>query len=138
MANEQSTTETREIERRWIREALDFKYGFAKKEDLDKATREWPEGYDQVQRTNLQHTAETFRDLYERGKASVVVPEGKVIFRCDGCGKLETGSFTRGDAHKPHDWFSRGDEDGTQLACDRTCIVKIAKESGKTAAILPV
>ena len=63
----------------------------------------------------------------------------RVIFVCDGCGKQEDGFFSRhGDAFKPADWYARTDDDGTQLACSRPCIDKIAKASGKTSVVLPV
>lgn len=62
-----------------------------------------------------------------------------VIFVCDGCGEQRPGSFTRmGDAVKPHQWFMRGDDDGTQTACSRECIKRIAEASGKTSVVLPI
>ena len=62
-----------------------------------------------------------------------------VIYECDGCGKQVAGSFNaRGDAYKPHVWFQRSDDDGTQLACSRECIKKTAEKSGKTSVVLPI
>jgi hypothetical protein len=43
-----------------------------------------------------------------------------------------------GAAFKPRDWFSRSDDDGTQVACSRECIDKIAEKTGKTRVILPI
>jgi hypothetical protein len=40
--------------------------------------------------------------------------------------------------HKPRSWYERTDEDGTQTACSRECIEKIAEKTGKTAVVLPV
>jgi hypothetical protein len=63
----------------------------------------------------------------------------KVIFICDGCGKQQEGYFTRmGDAFKPNSWYLCTDEDGTQVACSRECIDKIALKSGKTRVIIPI
>lgn len=53
---------------------------------------------------------------------------------CDGCGRRE--AVTR--FAKPYHWFSREDEDGVQLACDRRCIERTAKDSGKTGLVLPI
>ena len=62
-----------------------------------------------------------------------------VEFICDGCGKRGAGMSNRlGDWFKPHSWYSRTDDDGTQLACSRPCIEKIAKASGKTDVVLPI
>lgn len=62
-----------------------------------------------------------------------------VEFICDGCGKREPGTFNRmGDALKPRLWYQRGDDDGTQMACSRECIDKIAEETGKTDVVLPI
>lgn len=58
---------------------------------------------------------------------------------CDGCGKrapMEKGAL--GTWHKPRHWYERSDDHGIQTACSRQCIEKIAKESGKTACVLPV
>lgn len=59
-------------------------------------------------------------------------------FICDGCGK-EAPSENMPHGHfKPRSWFQRGDKDGTQDACCRECIEKIAAKSGKTGLVLPV
>jgi hypothetical protein len=58
---------------------------------------------------------------------------------CDGCGKrapMIQGSLGRW--HKPSKWFERSDGDGTQTACSRECIKKIAEKSGKTDVVLPI
>jgi hypothetical protein len=61
------------------------------------------------------------------------------LFRCDGCGKQEAGSSNRhGYWFKPHEWFQRTDDEGTQLACSRKCIDAIAEASGKTSVVLPI
>lgn len=63
----------------------------------------------------------------------------QVTFRCDGCGRLEPGTFNRmGDALKPSRWYQRSDDDGSQLACSRACIDKIAEASGKTRVVRPI
>jgi len=63
----------------------------------------------------------------------------QVTFRCDGCGALAAGSFSRGGNWlKPQSWFERSDKDGAQLACSRACIDKVAKDSGKTGCVLPI
>lgn len=65
-------------------------------------------------------------------------------FICDGCGKRTMAViWPRGDNgwHKPGAWFQRQDADGERLiqdACSRTCIERIAQESGKTSVVLPV
>lgn len=62
-----------------------------------------------------------------------------VEFICDGCGKRQVVAGTRqGDFFKPHDWYQRTDDDGTQTACSRECIEKVAAKSGKTAVVLPI
>jgi len=62
-----------------------------------------------------------------------------VKFICDGCGKEQNGTFNRtGNAFKPRSWFQRGDDDGTQTACSRACIDKVAGATGKTACVLPI
>lgn len=62
-----------------------------------------------------------------------------VKFICDGCGKEEAGFFNRmGDAFKPSHWFTRSDDDGTQVVCSRACIKRVAEESGKTDLVLPI
>jgi hypothetical protein len=53
---------------------------------------------------------------------------------CDGCGRREQVKRFA----KPWEWFSREDEDGVQLACDRRCIESTAKASGKTGTVLPI
>lgn len=59
-------------------------------------------------------------------------------FICDGCGKRQAVKATRhGDWFKPSSWFERGDEDGTQTACSRECVAKIAEKTGKTSVVLP-
>lgn len=63
----------------------------------------------------------------------------KVIFVCDGCGCQEEGFFNgNGDAVKPRHWFQRSDKEGVQMACSRTCIDKVAKQSGKTSLVSPI
>ncbi len=55
---------------------------------------------------------------------------------CDGCGKrapMWAGRF--GDWHKPQEWYQRSDEDGTQMACSRQCIEKVAS---KTDLVSPI
>lgn len=65
--------------------------------------------------------------------------EVSVKFVCDGCGKEAAGSFNRlGSSFKPDSWFSRSDDDGTQMACSRECIDKIAAATGKTGVVLPI
>lgn len=62
-----------------------------------------------------------------------------VEFICDGCGKRQAVAGTRsGDFLKPRDWFQRTDDDGTQIACSRECIEKVANATGKTAVVLPI
>jgi hypothetical protein len=64
---------------------------------------------------------------------------GGVEFVCGGCGRREGGWFNRGgDALKPTGWYSRTDDDGTQVACGRHCIEQIAKATAKTACVLPI
>lgn len=64
----------------------------------------------------------------------------KATITCDGCGKEAPMRFfgVPGAFHKPTHWFMREDKDGSQVACSRECIEKIAKETGKTACVLPV
>jgi len=63
----------------------------------------------------------------------------QVLFICDGCGVMQQGFFGRyGQAFKPPKWFQRTDDDGTQLACSRECIDRIAKETGKSRVVLPI
>lgn len=53
---------------------------------------------------------------------------------CDGCGKRAPMWANRvGNWFKPSNWYQRTDEDGTQVACSRECIEKIADKTGKTA-----
>ncbi len=60
-------------------------------------------------------------------------------FICDGCGRREPGQANRfGDWFKPSHWFQRADADGTQTACSRECIEKVAAKSGKTSIVLPI
>lgn len=60
-------------------------------------------------------------------------------FICDACGKRAPGFANRmGDWFKPCAWFSRSDEDGTQLACSRECITILAEKTGKTSVVLPI
>ena len=62
-----------------------------------------------------------------------------VEFICDGCGRHESGWFNRsGQAFKPSEWYQRTDEDGTQVACSRQCLEKVAEKTGKTAVVLPI
>lgn len=63
----------------------------------------------------------------------------RVIFVCDGCGCQEDGGFNRmGAAFKPGQWYQRSDDDGTQLACSRSCLKIVSEKSGKTSVVLPV
>lgn len=58
---------------------------------------------------------------------------------CDGCGKRKPmWSNRQGEWIKPGSWYERTDEDGTQTACCRECIEKIAEKTGKTKCVLPV
>lgn len=59
-------------------------------------------------------------------------------FICDGCGVRKAGESNGLNWFKPRDWFERSDKDGTQTACSRDCIDKIAEQTGKTSVILPV
>ncbi len=60
-------------------------------------------------------------------------------FICDACGKRKPGWSSRGgEWFKPNDWYERTDDDGTQTACSRDCIKKIAEKTGKTDLVLPV
>lgn len=59
-------------------------------------------------------------------------------FICDGCGKRERVPHWPGGWFKPKDWFERSDDDGSQVACSRECIDKIAAATGKTNVILPL
>lgn len=60
-------------------------------------------------------------------------------FICDGCGKREVGKALRsGGWSRPSDWYERTDEDGTQTACSRECIRRVAEKSGKTDLVLPI
>jgi len=62
-----------------------------------------------------------------------------VTWECCGCGKRAHGSFGRGmESFKPHDWFSRRDDEGVQVTCSRECIDKVATASGKTGCVLPI
>lgn len=58
---------------------------------------------------------------------------------CDGCGKRALMVPGRnGSWHKPGSWFERTDNDGTQTACSRECIEKIAEKTGKTSVVIPI
>jgi hypothetical protein len=60
------------------------------------------------------------------------------LFTCDGCGRQAPGYANRhGHWFKPHEWYQRTDQDGTQLACSRACIETVAVQTGKTPAVLP-
>lgn len=59
-------------------------------------------------------------------------------FTCDGCGKKAPGFSAHGQWFKPSQWFERSDDDGIQTACSRPCIDTIAKNSGKTAVVIPL
>ena len=62
-----------------------------------------------------------------------------VEFICDGCKKRAPGWANRqGDWFKPSRWYQRTDDDGTQLACSRECIEKVAEETKKTSVVLPI
>jgi hypothetical protein len=57
---------------------------------------------------------------------------------CDGCGKRAPAISTRdGRWLKPRTWYERTDDEGTQTACSRECIDKIAERTGKTKVVLP-
>lgn len=58
-------------------------------------------------------------------------------FICDGCGARQRVGHFPGGWFKPNSWYERSDGDGSQIACSRECIEKIAKESGKTNCVLP-
>lgn len=60
-----------------------------------------------------------------------------VEYICDGCGKREPAANMPHGFFKPARWFERGDEHGTQVACSRECIAKIAQKTGKTAVVAP-
>jgi hypothetical protein len=58
---------------------------------------------------------------------------------CDGCGKRAAMTANRhGDWFKPAGWLQRTDDDGTQVACSRQCVDKVAETSGKTGCIIPL
>lgn len=60
-------------------------------------------------------------------------------FICDECGKRAPGeSNYYGGWFKPRQWYQRSDKDGTQLACSRECIDKVAEKTGKTKCVLPI
>lgn len=60
-------------------------------------------------------------------------------FICDGCGRRQAVKASRqGGWFKPGDWYERTDEGGTQTACSRECIRKIADSTGKTDLVLPI
>ena len=62
-----------------------------------------------------------------------------VIFICDGCSKQAVGRDTvLNGFRKPDEWYQRSDKDGTQVACSRLCVARIAEKSGKTSVILPI
>ncbi len=62
-----------------------------------------------------------------------------VEFICDGCGKRSPGWANRmGSWFKPNSWYERTDDDGTQTACSRKCIAKVAEQTDKTSVVLPV
>lgn len=62
-----------------------------------------------------------------------------VEYICDGCGKRAIVAATRNGLYfKPHNWYDRSDDDGTQTACSRECIKIIAEKSGKTDIVLPI
>jgi hypothetical protein len=61
-----------------------------------------------------------------------------VKFICEGCGKEVFGVHYPGGWFKPNSWYERSDKDGAQIACSRECIEKVAKETNKTAVVLPV
>lgn len=58
-------------------------------------------------------------------------------FICDGCGARQKVRHYPGGWFKPHDWYERSDDDGSQIACSRKCIEYIAKASGKTDVVAP-
>lgn len=60
-----------------------------------------------------------------------------VEFICDGCGKRASGTNRFGSHFKPSDWYERGDDDGSQLACSRECVKRIAAKTGKPDTVLP-
>lgn len=57
---------------------------------------------------------------------------------CDGCGKEEPAVQYPTGWSKPPSWFQRTDKDGTQDACSRECIKRIAERTGKTSVVLPI
>lgn len=70
--------------------------------------------------------------------ADALAVSAQVVFRCDGCGKRESGYFAGYDWHKPEHWFARSDREGAQLACSRACIEGVANASGKTGVVVPL
>lgn len=59
-------------------------------------------------------------------------------FVCDGCGKEAEGSVNRqGQWFKPSAWYQRTDDNGTQLACSRECIDRVAEKTGATRVVVP-
>ena len=61
-----------------------------------------------------------------------------VLYVCDGCGHQAKAENLSHGFFKPRSWFVRGDKDGSQVACSRECIDKIAAATGKTRIILPI
>lgn len=57
---------------------------------------------------------------------------------CDGCGARARMKSNGHSWYKPDHWYERSDDDGTQTACSRECIKKIAEETGKTTVVLPI
>lgn len=57
---------------------------------------------------------------------------------CDGCGKRAKMWSNGSSWFKPGEWFERSDDEGTQTACSRECIQRVATTSGKTSVVLPI
>lgn len=55
---------------------------------------------------------------------------------CDGCGARAPMESNGHSWYHPSGWYDRSDDDGTQTACSRECVQKIAEKTGKTAVIL--
>lgn len=58
-------------------------------------------------------------------------------FICDGCGKRQQVGWFLSGWFKPSSWYERSDKDGSQIACSRECIAKIAEKTGKTDVVAP-
>lgn len=58
-------------------------------------------------------------------------------FICDGCGARASFGHFQGGWFKPDAWYERSDKDGSQIACSRECVKRIAEKSGKTDVVMP-